>query len=61
MITRKIDAALEALADCRASLPDLRDLYRRGSPERIALDDLLKALRRTREVLLNPNRQLSGE
>jgi hypothetical protein len=61
MITRKIDAALEAMASCRACLPDLRDLYRKDSPERVALDDLLKALRRTDDVLVDPGRRGPGD
>jgi len=36
MLTRRIDAALEALWTCRQRLPLLRDLYRPGSPERAA-------------------------
>ena len=52
MLTDRIDAALSALADCRRRLPDLRDIYHPGAPERLALNDLLDALRRTDEVLL---------
>jgi hypothetical protein len=47
MLTRRIDAALHALTECRARVPPLRDLYRPGSTERAALDDLLEALNRT--------------
>ena len=38
MLTRKIDAALAALAACRAHAPGLRDCYRPGTSERAALD-----------------------
>ena len=55
MLTRRIDTALDALARCRARVPDLRDLYRPGSPERAALDDLLEALSRTSEALRSPS------
>lgn len=42
MLTRPIDRALEALTACRLRVPYLRDLYREGSPERDALDKVLK-------------------
>ena len=51
MLTRSIDAALDALAACRSRVPQLREVYRPGSPERAALDDLLSALTRTDEAL----------
>jgi hypothetical protein len=54
MLTRRIDAALSALADCRDRVPELRDLYRPGSAERTILDELLRIVGRTREVLLHP-------
>jgi hypothetical protein len=44
MLTRKIDAALDALAACRARAPGLAACYRPGSPERLALDRLMAAL-----------------
>jgi hypothetical protein len=53
MLTRKIDAALDALDACRARTPGLRDCYRPGSPERDALDALVDALERT-EAALRP-------
>jgi hypothetical protein len=54
MLTRRIDAALDAIAACRERVPALRDLYRYGTPERAALDDLIDAARRA-------NGALSGE
>jgi hypothetical protein len=51
MLTRKIDAALDALAACRARAPALRDCYRPGSVERTALDALVAALERTEAAL----------
>jgi hypothetical protein len=51
MLTRKIDAALDALAACRAHAPGLRDCYRPGTSERAALDGLLAALERTDAAL----------
>jgi hypothetical protein len=51
MFTRRIDAALTALADCRARVPDLRDLFAPGSVERAALDEVLTALGRTHDAL----------
>ena len=53
MLTQRIDAALDALAACRARLPGLRDVFRPGAPERAALDDLLAALERTDAVMLS--------
>jgi hypothetical protein len=55
MLTRRIDAALDALQACRDRLPLLRDLYRPGSPERAALDEILGALSRA-DPVLRPNR-----
>jgi hypothetical protein len=54
MLTRQIDAAFDAIAACRERVPALRDLYRDGTPERAALDDLIDAARRA-------NGALSGE
>jgi hypothetical protein len=51
VFTRSIDQALEALAACRQRLPSLRDLYGEGSPERVALDAALAAVRRADDVL----------
>jgi hypothetical protein len=51
MLTRRIDAALDALAVCRTRLPDLREVFRPGDPERAALDDLQAALMRVDAVL----------
>jgi hypothetical protein len=51
MLTRNIDAALNALDACRERTPALRDHYRPGSPERSALDALLAALARTDAAL----------
>jgi hypothetical protein len=52
MLTERIDAALEALAACRSRLPDLRDVFRPGAPERAVLDDLLAAMARADAVIL---------
>ena len=51
--SERIDAALDALAACRSKVPDLRDVFRPGAPERAALDDLLAALARTDTVILS--------
>lgn len=51
VLTRRIDAALAALADCRARVPALRDLYPPGCAEHSALDDLLGAANRAAAVL----------
>ena len=52
MITRHIDAALDALEACRSRLPWLRDFYRPGTPEHAALEEVLGALNRADAVLL---------
>lgn len=52
MLTRKIDTALDAMASCRIRTPMLAECYRLGTPERIALDDLIAALERTDAILL---------
>jgi hypothetical protein len=51
MHTHRIDAALDAIAACRNRVPALRDLYRAGSRERAALDDLIAAARRANGLL----------
>jgi hypothetical protein len=53
MLTRRIDAALDAIAACRERVPALRDLYRDGSRERAALDELIEAARRATGVLID--------
>ncbi len=53
MLTHKIDGALDALLACMMRLPALRDCYRPGTPERIALDDLMASLQQTDAVLFN--------
>ena len=50
MLTRRIDAALDALAECRLRVPGLRDVFRPDAPERAALDDVLAAMERFRAV-----------
>jgi hypothetical protein len=57
MLTRRIDAALDAIARCRAQAPVLASLFRPGAPERVALEDLLDALKRTDDALLGRQRQ----
>jgi hypothetical protein len=51
MLTRRIDAALDAIAACRDRVPELRDLYGNGTPERAALENLIDAARRASDVL----------
>jgi hypothetical protein len=51
MLTRRIDAALMAMTACRLRLPDLRNVYRPGSPERAVLDELIATLERADDVL----------
>jgi hypothetical protein len=51
MLTRRIDAALSALAECQARLPALRDVFRVGAPEHAALNELILALKRTDDLL----------
>ena len=55
MLTRRIDAALEALWTCRERLPLLRDLYAQGTPERAALDGIVAAIDLADKVLLRPD------
>jgi membrane peptidoglycan carboxypeptidase len=51
MLTRKIDAALDAMLACMIKAPALLDVYRPGTPERAAVAELLAALQRTDAVL----------
>ncbi len=51
MYTRRIDAALDALADCAERLPWLREAYGPGTPECAALDEVLRALETARASL----------
>jgi hypothetical protein len=52
MLTRRIDAALEALWTCRERLPLLVDLYRPESPERAALEGVIAAIAHADKVML---------
>ena len=56
MYTRRIDAALDALANCRDRVPPLRDLYRPGTRERRELDALIEALGRAQKALHGPTK-----
>jgi hypothetical protein len=51
MLTQRIDAALQAMADCQARVPELRDLYHVGSRERAALTRLLASVERAQREL----------
>lgn len=51
MITRRIDRGLEALHQCEAALPGLADVFREGSPERLALQEVRMAAERARALL----------
>jgi hypothetical protein len=55
MLTRRIDAALDAIAACRDRVPELRNLYRDGTPERAALENLIDAAHRANGVLADGN------
>jgi hypothetical protein len=52
MLTRRVDAAIDALWTCRDRLPFLCEQYRPETPERAALEDVLAAVRRADEALL---------
>jgi hypothetical protein len=54
MLTRKIDAALDAITACRTRTPDLLDCYRTGAPERVALERLMAALDQACGALTRP-------
>jgi hypothetical protein len=51
MLTRKIDAAYFAIAACRTRAPALLEFYGPETPERVALDRLLAALREVEAAL----------
>jgi hypothetical protein len=52
MLTRRIDAALDALWTCRERLPLLVDLYRPETAERAALESVVAAIAHADKVLL---------
>ncbi len=52
MLTRRIDAALEALWTCRERLPLLVDIYRPETPERAALEGVVAAIANADKMLL---------
>ncbi len=51
MYTRRIDAVLDALASCRERIPPLCDLYQPDSPQRAALENLLKSVNSAHAVM----------
>jgi hypothetical protein len=57
MLTRRIDAAFDAIIQCRRRLPFLSEMYRPDTPERVAIDELLNALQRADEALLRRARR----
>ncbi|MDR3506843.1 MAG: hypothetical protein P4L64_02990 [Caulobacteraceae bacterium] len=60
MLTHKIDGALDALLACMMRLPALRDCYRPGTPERVALDELMVSLQRTDAALFDHRMAAAG-
>jgi hypothetical protein len=61
MLTSRIDAALDALADCRLRVPSLRDIFRSDAPERAALDDVLAAVDRFHDAARGNGRPSDAE
>ena len=59
MLTQRIDAAIRAMLDCQAHVPNLRDIYRTGSRERAALTRLLAAVEQAQRELAG--REGAGE
>ena len=53
MLTRKFDAAYEAIAACHARVLVLRDCFRPDAAERVAVEALLSALEQV-DVALSP-------
>ena len=53
MLSRRIDTALDAIVRCRSQVPLLSGLYRPGSPERTALDELAEVLGRADAALFH--------
>lgn len=60
MLTRRIDAALDALFDCQDRVPFLRDLQPPGSKRRAALDGVLEAVDRAKAVMAAPDAEGAG-
>lgn len=54
MLTRRIDAAYFAIEACRDRAPALLEFYHPQTPERVALDRLMAALREVENTLLSP-------
>ncbi len=57
MLTRKIDAALDARDACRAKVPVLASCYLEGSPERAVVETFLAALADRDAALLRRHAQ----
>ena len=57
MLTRKIDAALDALDLCRSAVPELAAIYRPGTPTRAALEAVIDAADRANAALFGVDRQ----
>ena len=55
MLTRQIDAALDAMDACRKRTPALLAYYRPGTPVRTALECLLAALAQVDVALVSPD------
>ena len=55
MLTRSIDAAVEALLECHERVPFLRDLQPEGSARRLAWDNVLTAIERAKAAMTAPD------
>jgi hypothetical protein len=53
MFTRRLDAALDAIAACQRKLPDLVDVYPLDDPRRAALRKALAALGEAKTALFS--------
>lgn len=51
MLTRTIDKALDAMDECAQRVPELRNIFRPGSPREVALSRVLDALAEAELVL----------
>jgi hypothetical protein len=60
MLTRRIDAAYFAIEACRDRTPALLEFFHAETPERVALDRLMAALREVDNALFSPRAEPPG-
>ena len=61
MLTRPLDPALTAMADCERRLPELRSMYGADSAQARALDEVVASIEKAKATLFGKRPQQKGD